>query len=357
MTPNAASCTSQNGKAKSEIVPQIVRIVRKEGLDYEAWRYVAKQVRKQCDLQPAKKGRKLPRILTADEFRRFYQVVDQADDVQHALMLRLLFYTAVRVSELCSIEVADVDLENCKIMVEPGQGQQGPLRPVWQVLRHRLADPHRRPPAATAGCSRPGGTRSTPPGGCSRSSSSTPRKLASKPRRTPSGIRRSPGSPGTPAWQTLNCNSSRGTPEGRRWPLPARRPGRRPGAEVPGHDEGGGTVAHNRTTTTTGAGGRPGRTPQPAIRSPLLPRFSPADRTPQSVLAQDQRSVCGLRSAEHCPRLPDRSQRSAVCGLRCVRLRLPTCCDQPSAVCGKRSAECGSPPPTSVVKVVVWRFL
>jgi integrase len=44
-----------------------------------------------CDLQPAKKGRKLPRVLTADEFRKFY-AVDKADDVQHALMLRLLFY-------------------------------------------------------------------------------------------------------------------------------------------------------------------------------------------------------------------------------------------------------------------------
>jgi integrase len=47
----------------------------------------------------------LPRILNANDFRRFYAAVDQADDVQHALMLRLLFFTAVRVSELCNIAV------------------------------------------------------------------------------------------------------------------------------------------------------------------------------------------------------------------------------------------------------------
>ncbi len=29
--------------------------------------------RKVCDLRPAKKGRRLPRVLTTDEFRRFYQ--------------------------------------------------------------------------------------------------------------------------------------------------------------------------------------------------------------------------------------------------------------------------------------------
>jgi integrase len=122
MAENQPNCVSQNGKAKLRIVSEIARIVRKHGLDYEGWRYIAKRVRQKCDLRPAKKGRKLPRILTADDFRRFYRVVDQADDVQHALMLRLVFYTAVRVGELCRIEVADIDLENCKIRIEQGKG-------------------------------------------------------------------------------------------------------------------------------------------------------------------------------------------------------------------------------------------
>lgn len=124
MTQKAASFASQNEKAKSAVVAQIARIVRRAGLDYEGWRYIAKQVRKECDLRPAKKGRRLPRILNTDEFRRFYQIVDQADDVQHSLMLRLLFYTAVRVSELCAVEVGDVDLEACKIRINQGKGSK-----------------------------------------------------------------------------------------------------------------------------------------------------------------------------------------------------------------------------------------
>src|SRR3954463_5858653 len=108
MAENPADDGTQNGSAKSskaKLVARIVRLVRAEGLDYEGWRYVAKQVRKLCDLRPAKKGRKLPRVLTAEEFHRYYEVVDRAEDVQHSLLLRLLFYTAVRVSELCNIEV------------------------------------------------------------------------------------------------------------------------------------------------------------------------------------------------------------------------------------------------------------
>src|SRR4051794_20557504 len=109
-----ADCGSQNGKTKSnkaQIVAQVARLIKKEGLNYEGWRYVAKKVRQVCDLRPEKKGRRLPRVLTTEEFRRFYLMVDRAVDVQHTLMLRLLFYTAVRVSELCNMQVSDLDLE------------------------------------------------------------------------------------------------------------------------------------------------------------------------------------------------------------------------------------------------------
>jgi integrase len=127
MPENPCNDMEQNAIAKSpkaRLVARIARLVRQEGLDYAGWRYVAKRVRRLCDLRPQKKGRRLPRILTTDEFRRFYAVVDRADDVQHALMLRLIFFTAVRVSELCSMLVADVDLEACKIRITQGKGSK-----------------------------------------------------------------------------------------------------------------------------------------------------------------------------------------------------------------------------------------
>ena len=85
---------------------------------------MTKKVREKCDLYPDKKPKRLPRVLTPDEFRRFYKAVDSAEDVQHGLTLRLLFYTAVRVSELCRIEVADVDLEDYKIFIQQGKGSK-----------------------------------------------------------------------------------------------------------------------------------------------------------------------------------------------------------------------------------------
>jgi integrase len=122
---NLASFGTQNGTTKSikaALIRRIARLVRQDGLDYEGWRYVAKKVRQVCRLKPAKKGRKLPNVLTAEEFRRFYQEVDRAANPEHALMLRLLFYTGVRVAELCKIEVSDVDLEACRIRINEGKG-------------------------------------------------------------------------------------------------------------------------------------------------------------------------------------------------------------------------------------------
>ncbi len=143
---------TQNASAKSrkaQLVARIARLVRQAGLDYEGWRYVSKRVRKVCELRPEKKGRRLPRILTTEEFRRFYAVVDRAEDVQHALMLRLLFFTAVRVSELCNIGISDVDLEACKIRVNLGKNNKDRFvlfgKGFATALRtHIAAHPHNR---------------------------------------------------------------------------------------------------------------------------------------------------------------------------------------------------------------------
>ena len=60
MNENPPKCATQNAKAKSQIVAEIARIVRKHGLDYEDWRYISKRVRQKCDLRPAKRHRSCP---------------------------------------------------------------------------------------------------------------------------------------------------------------------------------------------------------------------------------------------------------------------------------------------------------
>ncbi|MGH9402955.1 MAG: tyrosine-type recombinase/integrase, partial [Terriglobia bacterium] len=55
---------------------------------------------------------------------RFFQVIEECGNVQHEIMLKLLFYTAVRVSELVRIQVSDLDLDRSRIFIDQGKGSK-----------------------------------------------------------------------------------------------------------------------------------------------------------------------------------------------------------------------------------------
>ena len=61
-------------------------------------------------------------MLTSDEFRRLYRVVDKCGNAQHGLMLRLLSTPASPLSELVTSKIADVDLDAHKIPINDGKG-------------------------------------------------------------------------------------------------------------------------------------------------------------------------------------------------------------------------------------------
>lgn len=111
-------------KAKSELVAQIVRLARKERLSYDEFGYVCQQARKKLGLKKPRQDRKLPQLLTAEELTRFFRAVQGSGNVQHEILLKLLFFTAVRVGELVKVKVDDVDLTACKIFVEQGKGSK-----------------------------------------------------------------------------------------------------------------------------------------------------------------------------------------------------------------------------------------
>ena len=92
-------------------------MVRRARIDYEGFRRVYSQVRKETALRRQPDPAVAP-ILSGRVWKRFFDVVQGSGNLQYEIMLKVLFLTAVRVSELSNIRVEDVDLDACKIFIE-----------------------------------------------------------------------------------------------------------------------------------------------------------------------------------------------------------------------------------------------
>lgn len=109
---------------KIEIVEKIVRLARKERLSYADFIYICQQARKKLGLKKPRKEKRLPQLLSETELKRFFQIIQDCGNLQHEIMLKLLFFTAVRVGELVRIKVSDIDFNQCKIFIEEGKGRK-----------------------------------------------------------------------------------------------------------------------------------------------------------------------------------------------------------------------------------------
>ena len=75
----------------------------------------------------------------AEELRQFYQVGLQTRNFADMVLIKTLFYTGVRVSELVSIRLADVDVERCQIRITRGKGGKDRQVPFPVSFRELLA--------------------------------------------------------------------------------------------------------------------------------------------------------------------------------------------------------------------------
>ena len=140
-----------NKNAKSDAVAVIVRAARRARLDYPGFLYACQQARRKLKLMRPKREHKLPHLLPASALKRFFQVIQNCGDVQHEILLKLLFYTAVRVQELVRIRIDDVDLEQCRIFIQQGKGPKdryilfpASFRLVLRLRSHLKSHPENR---------------------------------------------------------------------------------------------------------------------------------------------------------------------------------------------------------------------
>jgi len=126
--------TSTKKKAK-----ELAKYLTKDRPDYPYLKRLFKDLRKELDITITKTPRKLPYVPTEEEVKHYYEVVWNAKNFQDMLIIKVLLYTGVRVSELINIKLSDIDLDAFQIKIVQGKGKKDRVVPFSQAFRETLA--------------------------------------------------------------------------------------------------------------------------------------------------------------------------------------------------------------------------
>lgn len=118
---------------------ELAKYLRAEQPDYSYLKGVFRALRTELEVEVPALEHRLPEVPTEEELRQFYQVVWQTRNFADMILIKTLFYTGVRVSELVAIRLGDVDVERCQIRINQGKGNKDRLVPFPLSFRELLA--------------------------------------------------------------------------------------------------------------------------------------------------------------------------------------------------------------------------
>ncbi len=118
---------------------ELAKYFRAERADYSYLKSVFRALREELEIQVPRSTTRLPEVPTEEELRRFYQAVWNCRNLADMVLIKTLFYTGVRVSELVAIRLDEVDVERCQIRITQGKGHKDRQVPFPLSFRELLA--------------------------------------------------------------------------------------------------------------------------------------------------------------------------------------------------------------------------
>lgn len=108
-----------------KMAKQVVKLLRKQHPDPSYVKKVFQYVREDLGLKGGKvRAKRLPKLMTEDELKRFYKAVWHTSNRPHMVMLKLILFTGIRNEELASLTLNDVDLDSMRIRIGHGKGDK-----------------------------------------------------------------------------------------------------------------------------------------------------------------------------------------------------------------------------------------
>ena len=122
-----------------KLAQKLLKYFRPEVPDYNYIRAVFSHLRQELNVEVKAAPKKLPYVPTEDEIKRYYDAVWQSKNMQDMIIIKVLLYTGIRVSELIRVKLDDVDLTRCQIRIVAGKGKKDRQVPFPKSFRETLA--------------------------------------------------------------------------------------------------------------------------------------------------------------------------------------------------------------------------
>jgi integrase/recombinase XerD len=128
---------AENSKPLKELIAATTKLWRKYHLTYDQARYVGKEVRRSLDIKGTKIRKNTVLRLSAEEETK---LVHQAYQIksQSGLLIKTLFLTGTRVSELVGMRVEDFFFVEQMILISKGKGGKSRYVPILPELAQEL---------------------------------------------------------------------------------------------------------------------------------------------------------------------------------------------------------------------------
>lgn len=118
---------------------QLAKYLNKERPDYFYLKRLFQDLRNELDIEIPTTPKKLPYVPTEEEIKKYYEIVWNAKNFQDILIIKILLYTGIRVSELINVKLINIDLDSCQIKIIQGKGSKDRVVPFPISFRETLA--------------------------------------------------------------------------------------------------------------------------------------------------------------------------------------------------------------------------
>lgn len=109
----------------AQATKQLILLIRQHNLTYDTFFQCCQRARKETGLlKLSRRGKHLPTLLQDTDLEKFYQTVERYGGLRDTILLKLLFYTGLRVSEIINIKRYDIYLNESKIFIRSGKGDK-----------------------------------------------------------------------------------------------------------------------------------------------------------------------------------------------------------------------------------------